>query len=85
MGYAPQKFGPSRRAERVEVLSSPACLQCGHVVTDHHRAGGGWHNGNEDNQHRERSHCIGNSDTCPCRKFIQPHQFTTKSIYLGGS
>ena len=83
MGYAPQKFGRGRGAERVEVLSSQACLQCGHVVTDHHRAGGGLHNGQNAQWRGSRDHCIGDRDTCGCRGFVQPHTFTRHSVRMG--
>jgi len=84
MGYRMQKHGPSRPAERREVISASDCLECGHVITDHHRAGGGVHNGTVENWRGSRSHCIGNRDTCPCRKFIQPHEFTRRSVRMGG-
>jgi hypothetical protein len=83
MGYAPKKFGPYRQAEHVEVISASNCLACGHLVSDHHRAGGGWHNGKNDDPRKRRDHCIGQGDTCPCRVFVQPHTFTRKSIQLG--
>lgn len=81
MGYRVQKHGPQIQAQQREVLSSHECLECGHVVTDHHRAGGGWHNGTQSD--KDRDHCIGAKDTCPCRKFVQPHRFTRTSVVLG--
>jgi hypothetical protein len=68
------KHGPSFHAARREAISSSSCLDCGHLITDHHRAGGGWHGGKAENWHGKRSHCIGNNDTCPCRDFRQPHE-----------
>lgn len=64
-----------------ELLSSSECLECGHLVTDHHRAGGGWHNGEP--SEKRRDHCVGNRDRCPCRRFVQPHTLTRKSVVMG--
>lgn len=74
------------RAERIEVVSSHECLECGHLITDHHRAGMGGQGRQSriENSRGERDHCTGNRDTCPCRKFVQPHTFTRTSIQLGG-
>lgn len=83
MGYAAKKFGPSRGAQQTEVISASDCLECGHVVTDHHRAGGGVHNHQNDTWRGARDHCIGNRDRCPCRQFVQPHTFTRHSVRMG--
>lgn len=79
-----RRQGPIR-AERIEVLSSQTCLECGHLVTDHLRAGMGGQGRKSKIEHSrgERDHCVGNRDTCPCRRFIQPHTFTRKSIRVG--
>ena len=82
MGYTPKKFGPYRSAEHREVISASNCLACGHLVTDHHRAGGGWHNGT--GSEKRRDHCIGNRETCGCRQFVQPHTFTQRSVMVQG-
>ena len=69
-----------------EVISAHLCLECGHVITDHHRAGTGWHNGNL--QHAKhagkRDGCIGDRGTCPCKRFTQPHEFTRTSVNVQG-
>lgn len=85
MGY--QELDKRRghgHAERIEQLSSHECLECGHLVTDHLRAGmgGQGRKSRMENARGERDHCIGNRDTCPCRRFVQPHTFTRKSIQL---
>jgi hypothetical protein len=83
MGYRTMsKHGPYQGAQRKEVISAHECLECGHVITDHHRAGTGWHGGEKESDKR-RDHCIGNRDTCPCRKFVQPHEFTRHSVRMG--
>lgn len=86
MGYQElTKHGRSGRAERVEVVSAHECLECGHLITDHLRAGmGGQGRKSRVEQSRgERDHCIGNRDTCPCRRFVQPHTFTRTSVRMG--
>lgn len=78
------KHLPVQRAERIEVISAHTCLECGHVITDHKRAGlGGTGRGEKmENARGERDHCIGKGDTCPCRKFVQPHTFTRTSVHF---
>ena len=83
MGRQVQKHGPQIQAQHREVLSAHECLECGHLVTDHHRAGGGWHNGIVEHQRGERDGCIGAKGTCPCRRFVQPHKFTRHSVGFG--
>lgn len=83
MGYRVQKQGPPIAAQVREVISAHQCLECGHVVSDHHRAGGGLHNHKNEAWVGVRDHCIGNRDTCPCRKFVQPHTFTRHSVRMG--
>lgn len=78
MGHSPDKFGPSIHAERREVLSSPVCLNCGHIVTDHKRAGEGELGRNSKVEHwkayAKRDSCIGDRGTCNCKLFRQPHE-----------
>lgn len=83
--YSPpsHKYRPNCSAAKREAVSSAVCLDCGHTITDHHRAGGGFH-ADAERQRGERSHCIGRGDTCPCRKFVQPHTFTRKSVMVDG-
>ena len=76
------KHGPQSRAERVEYISSTTCLECGHLITDHKRAGQGGFSRHEtiEASRGRRDHCIGNRDTCPCRNFIQPHTFARHTV-----
>lgn len=66
-----------------EPISSATCLDCGHLVTDHHRAGGGWHNGKNAEWRGRRDGCIGAKGTCLCRKFVQPHELNKVSVGFG--
>lgn len=86
MGYRPDKRQAPEVGHHREPVSSTECLECGHLITDHHKAGGGWHNGASEKWKASavRDHCIGNRDTCPCRKFVQPHTFTRTSVVMGG-
>jgi ribosomal protein L32 len=66
------------RAERIEYISAHECQNCGHIITDHKRAGEGelgrkshvegW------KESAKRDYCIGNHGTCNCRLFRQPHE-----------
>lgn len=69
------KHGSPIRAERIEPISAHTCLECGHLIADHHRAAR-W----QDDVQKERDHCIGKGGTCPCRQFVQPHRFTRKTV-----
>lgn len=87
MGY--QQLDPRKgtgHAQRIEYVSSHECLDCGHVITDHLRAGTGelGRKMRVEDARGQRDHCIGNRDTCACRKFVQPHTFTRTSVHLGG-
>ena len=64
-----------------EIISASECLDCGHSISDHHRAGGGWHNGQYGCGPREN--CIGAYGRCLCKRFVQPHTFTRKSVGFG--
>jgi hypothetical protein len=87
MGYQElEKHRGRGHAERREYISASECLECGHLITDHLRAGMGGQGRRSRIEHSrgDRDHCIGNRDTCACRKFVQPHTFTRKSIQMGG-
>jgi hypothetical protein len=58
-----------------ERISNSECLDCGHIITDHHQARTGWHNGVEwRGEAPRREKCIGDRGTCPCRKFAHGHE-----------
>ena len=80
------KHGPQSRAERVEYISSTTCLECGHLITDHKRAGikGVGRNEQVENGYGVRDGCIGDRGTCQCHKFTQPHQFSRHSVIVKG-
>ena len=86
MGYQElKKHQGTGHAQRIEYVSSHECLECGHLITDHLRAGSveQGRKSQIENSRGERDHCCGNRDTCKCRRFIQPHTFTRKSIRMG--
>jgi hypothetical protein len=58
-----------------EAISASDCLHCGHLISDHHRAGQKGIGRTLEVEHARgaRDHCIGDGDTCSCRKFVQPH------------
>lgn len=61
-----------------EALSGHECLNCGHVVTDHKRAGQGGYSHKETvekwKEYAKRDSCIGDRGTCNCKLFRQPHE-----------
>jgi hypothetical protein len=59
-----------------EAISSSDCLHCGHLITDHHRAGqrGTGRMMEVEYARGKRDSCIGDGGTCSCRQFQQPHE-----------
>lgn len=58
-----------------ELVSNHECLECGHLITDHHQAKRGWHNGETwRGSAPPREQCIGNYGTCPCKRFKHGHE-----------
>lgn len=58
-----------------EIVSNHLCLDCGHLLTDHHQARGGWHNTPTwRGTPPRREACIGDYGRCPCKKFAHAHE-----------
>jgi hypothetical protein len=67
-----------------EPVSSHLCLDCGHLITDHKKAGLGGVGRRERMERAKefarREQCLGDRGRCLCKTFVQPHTFTRHTV-----
>ena len=65
------KHGPPIHASHREVIEGSECWACGHIITDHKRAGQGGesHREHVETMRGRRDGCIGDRGTCRCTGF----------------
>lgn len=66
------------------IWGTGVCGNCGHSLSDHHKAGMGKRYGDTPNVKYKRDHCIGDGDRCGCRDLQEIGHARGKPMVSGG-